>query len=249
MGFDLLKSLAAIDEWIDHTVGSTSEDSVELMPSHPAKVLPMNWVNPERALTPAQNRHDHEEDLAFSPSENTYFDEEASLISPKHTVSKTMSQYTFKKEPFKEQKWEHKDEDENENEEDGNDDYAYKGKSRLKENYPQDLTSSPKLSPKEPLVEKQDGNTIARGQKASKPEQPIGLAVQLSDQELIEMLQKPPSGVRELRTKEKFRSFFYKFPAPRLRSLLQCAYADLEPKSKEEKIKKRFRLVEDILEL
>ena len=72
-------------------------------------------------------------------------------------------------------------------------------------------------------------------------------AVDLSDTELIELLNKPPKSTKELRTKSSFQEFFRGMSKERMYFLLDRAYNNLDEENKKIQIGKRLKLVEGIL--
>lgn len=73
----------------------------------------------------------------------------------------------------------------------------------------------------------------------------------MRDEALVEMLQKPPKEVPQLRTRDSFRRFFAGMAQGRMRGLLLEAYGsgtpDLDPEAREKKVNKRLALVRDVL--
>ena len=69
------------------------------------------------------------------------------------------------------------------------------------------------------------------------------MANDLSNGELVALLQRRPKEVEALRTRNAFRKFFAGMDRARLLALLRAAYAGEE--ACEEKVEKRIRLVED----
>jgi hypothetical protein len=75
-----------------------------------------------------------------------------------------------------------------------------------------------------------------------------GAALSLSDAELVEMLNRPPKLVHELRTRTHFQDFFRGMKLARMVSLLEQAYAsELNPENRRKKVEKRLDLVRDVL--
>lgn len=75
-----------------------------------------------------------------------------------------------------------------------------------------------------------------------------GPGVSLSDAELVEMLNRPPKLIHELRTKSHFQDFFRGMKHSRMVALLEQAYAsELNPESRRKKVEKRLDLVRDVL--
>jgi hypothetical protein len=72
-------------------------------------------------------------------------------------------------------------------------------------------------------------------------QQDVGVGVGMCDEDLVEMLKKPPKHVPELKTRDSFRNFFKGCCAVRMRSLLEQACED------EKKVSRRFELVKDVL--
>lgn len=74
----------------------------------------------------------------------------------------------------------------------------------------------------------------------------LGNAISLSDKDLIEMLRKPPKLVPALRTKSSFQAFFQGVQTKRMRFLLEEAYANIEDEiERSEKVSKRMDLLKD----
>lgn len=70
-------------------------------------------------------------------------------------------------------------------------------------------------------------------------------AVHLSDQELIDLLRKPPKTVLALRTKAVFQEFFRGIDVIRFTRLLNAAYSDISDlKDRESKIARRLSLMD-----
>lgn len=72
-------------------------------------------------------------------------------------------------------------------------------------------------------------------------------AVQLSDDELVDLLRKPPKSVVMLRTKASFQEFFRGVDMLRFQRLLNMAYADIvDVKDREAKINRRLSLMSGV---
>ena len=70
-------------------------------------------------------------------------------------------------------------------------------------------------------------------------------ATALSDEELVDLLRKPPKSVAMLRTKASFQEFFRGVDAIRFKHLVEKAYGDiLDIHERESKIKRRIELME-----
>lgn len=75
-----------------------------------------------------------------------------------------------------------------------------------------------------------------------------GPGVSLSDAELVDMLNRPPKLVHELRTKTHFQGFFRGMKLTRMVRLLEQAYAsEINPENRRKKIEKRLDIVRDVL--
>lgn len=74
-----------------------------------------------------------------------------------------------------------------------------------------------------------------------------GPALDMSDQELVAMLRRPPKHVPQLRTRDGFRRFFAGMPQAHMRALLQHAYDDREAADAAKRVAKRMDLVADLL--
>lgn len=75
-----------------------------------------------------------------------------------------------------------------------------------------------------------------------------GGATDLTDNELIEMLNKPPKTTYALRTKSNFQEFFRGMDAQRMKALLERAYSGEDNVAKrQEKVVKRMELLRDVL--
>ena len=75
----------------------------------------------------------------------------------------------------------------------------------------------------------------------------FGPAVQMSDIELIAMLQRPPKLVPQLRTKTGYIEFFKGMNYNRMQKLLETAYDGLSEEERLEKVDKRLKLLSEIL--
>lgn len=72
-------------------------------------------------------------------------------------------------------------------------------------------------------------------------------AAQLSDDELVDLLRKPPKSVVMLRTKASFQEFFRGVDTSRFQRLLSMAYADIpDVKDREAKINRRLNLMNGV---
>lgn len=80
----------------------------------------------------------------------------------------------------------------------------------------------------------------------------------MSDEELVELLRRPPKSTQVLRTKGNFQEFFKGISADRMRALLESAYSEKGISEgndgesweveKTSKIKKRMDLLRDVLQ-
>jgi hypothetical protein len=81
--------------------------------------------------------------------------------------------------------------------------------------------------------------------KTPLPKPSESTAVHLSDQELIDLLRKPPKTVLALRTKASFQEFFRGIDMIRFTRLLNAAYSDISDlKDRESKISRRLSLMD-----
>jgi hypothetical protein len=114
---------------------------------------------------------------------------------------------------------------------------------RIVADYAEDTTTStPKSVP--PYSSSTTKPSISQS-KTPLPKQQELSALQLSDQELIELLRKPPKTVVALRTKASFQEFFRGIDMERFTRLLHAAYADISDiKDRESKIARRLCLME-----
>ena len=79
----------------------------------------------------------------------------------------------------------------------------------------------------------------------------MGRANVLSDEELVDLLHRPPKLTEELRTKSSFQSFFSGIASSRMRALLQDAYSssydgdddDQGRAGRDSKVEKRLELM------
>jgi hypothetical protein len=75
-----------------------------------------------------------------------------------------------------------------------------------------------------------------------------GKAVGMTDNELIDLLRKPPKSVVALRTKGSFQEFFRGMESKRIIKLLETAYNEIEnPKERSLKVNKRMDLLREVL--
>ena len=89
-------------------------------------------------------------------------------------------------------------------------------------------------------------NDIAQEVEACKPA--AGVAVHMTDDDLVELLRKPPKSTPALRTKMSFQQFFHGIEARRIKALLSRAYSDIEDLSERTaKIDKRMDLLHGVL--
>jgi hypothetical protein len=76
---------------------------------------------------------------------------------------------------------------------------------------------------------------------------PLGRANALSNEELVELLRRPPKLVAELRTKSTFQAFFSGIYETRMRLLLEEAYRDHDDRNLLGKVEKRLALMKDFM--
>ncbi len=70
----------------------------------------------------------------------------------------------------------------------------------------------------------------------------------LTDEELVDLLRKPPKSVAVLRTKASFQEFFRGVDAIRFQRLIQQAYSDIiDSNERDAKIKRRMELMDGVL--
>jgi hypothetical protein len=71
-----------------------------------------------------------------------------------------------------------------------------------------------------------------------------GKALSMSDEELVELLRKPPKSTLVLRTKTNFQEFFNGIDATKMRLLLNGAYSDIADEAERNaKVNKRMELL------
>lgn len=98
-----------------------------------------------------------------------------------------------------------------------------------------------------PKVSSKSENEISAGPKSLAPTS-SGLALGMPDEVLEEMLRRHPRAVPEIRTKGSFREFFRGMETERMKRLLKGAYEGTLPAGEvERKMKKRLGLVADFL--
>jgi len=70
----------------------------------------------------------------------------------------------------------------------------------------------------------------------------------LSDQDIIELLRKPPKTTEVLRTKGSFQDFFRGINSKRIHHLLERAYVDIDDDDeRSNKVNKRMDLLKEVL--
>jgi len=284
MGFDLLSSLKAIDDWIDHTVSSASEEDSDLVPAHRDRIIAQAPSSGDLSSPPkheAQKTGTEGHELALSPSENNYFDEEADAARSPKALVKTYSGFSPK--PFEQSAYptDLAELDFPEAALDGGvglDSFMPGSElNNLQSPFPASSASgaveqlggatgcqqprtpqgntgknrnlqSAQLGRVQTPAENSDAMVTEPKQKEkSQNEKTPKLAISFPDSDLIDMLKKPPKTIPEMRTKDRFRSFFTGFPASRLQSLLMSAFDDLDADQQQKKVSKRIKMVEDVL--
>ena len=70
----------------------------------------------------------------------------------------------------------------------------------------------------------------------------------MSDDELVDLLRRPPKSIMALKTKTGFQEFFRGVSAQRMQSLLEQAYADIgDEGERSAKVGKRMELLQGVI--
>jgi len=113
-----------------------------------------------------------------------------------------------------------------------------------------DVRSSPSNDAKDLENEAKLARSLKKTSNKMKIEvsnEPMGAALDLSDEQLVHMLSQPPKAVPTIKTKSGFQGFFRGMPQDRMRELLRAAYKDMTDLDRDNKVKKRMELLGDVL--